>query len=99
MFTYVLGFLSRLESKPVRIVLIFALWALVAGIFLICFVRWLHRRRKYTAGGWDDLLAGSLGAVLKALLGYTVVLVVKFGLSAQARRDENSSGGTAETGQ
>lgn len=95
MFSYLVNLLSRFQSRPVRTIALAALALLVVAVLLGSFVRWLRRRRQDRPGSWAALAVGSIGAVLKVLIGLGVLTVMCLHLAFQSAEFARLRGGTS----
>jgi len=95
MFSYLTSLLYRFQSKPVRTIALAGLVVLILAVLLGSLVRWLRRRRQDQPERWTALLTGSIGAVLKVLIGLAVLAVMCLHLSFQSTEFARMRGGTS----
>jgi hypothetical protein len=95
MFTYLTSLLYRFQSKPVRTVALSALVVLIVAVLLGSLVQWLRRRRQDRPDSWPALIVGSLGAVLKVLIGLGVLAGLCLHLAFQSTEFARLRGGTS----
>ena len=76
MFSYFSRFAYRFQDQPLRTAAMAALAILVLAIMLASVGRWLRRRRQDQPDRWPALVTGSLGAVLKVLIGLAVLALL-----------------------
>jgi len=96
MFSYLTQLLYRFESKPVRMIAVAGLVVLVSAVLLGSLVRWLRRRRADKPESWGALVTGSIGAVLKVLIGLAVLVVMCLHLSFQSGEFARLRGGKSQ---
>ena len=96
MFSFLLRFLYRFQSKPVQKALLAALAVLILAVLLGSFVRWLRRRRQHTPESWMGLIVGSLGDVLKVLIGLAVLAGICLYMRFQSEEFARRRGGVSE---
>ena len=95
MFSYLTSLLYRFQSKPVRTMALAALGVLIVAVLLGNLVRWLRRRRQDRPESWAALLVGSVGAVLKVLIGLAVVTAICLHLGFESTEFARKRGGTS----
>ena len=96
MFYYLSGFIRQFQSAPVRTALLGALVLLVTGILLVSLVRWLRRRSQDRPETWLGLVTGSLGNVLKVLVGLGVLAALALHLRYESGEFARLRGGTSQ---
>ena len=96
MFSYFTRFAYRFQDQPVRTAAMAALAILVLAIMLASVGRWLRHRRQDQPEGWGALVTGSLGAVLKVLIGLAVLALLAGHLSFQAAEFSRLRGGVTQ---
>ena len=96
MFTYLLQILRRFQSRPVVSILIAALVILIVAVLLGSFIRWLRRRRQERPDNWVGLITGSLGDVLKVLIGLAILVALGLYLRFQSQEFARVRGGVSE---
>ena len=95
MFSYFTSLLCRFQSKPVRTMALAALVVLILAVLLGSIVRWLRQRRQDQPGSWAALFVGSVGAVLKVLIGLAVMTAICLHLGFQSTEFARKRGGTS----
>ncbi len=95
MFSYLARLLVRFQSKPVRTMALAALIVLIVAVLLGSLVRWLRRRRQDKPESWAGLLVGSIGSVLKVLIGLAVMTAICLHLAFQSTEFARKRGGTS----
>jgi hypothetical protein len=95
MFSYLTSLLYRFQSKPVRSIALAALIVLIVAVLLGSLARWLRRRRQDRPESWAGLLVGSIGSVLKVLIGLAVMTAICLHLSFQSTEFARRRGGTS----
>jgi len=89
-------YLKRFYDQPVRTALIAALAVLIAAVLPGSFVRWLRRRRQDSPESWTGLVTGSVGAVIKVLVGLGILAGLCVHLSFQSKRFARLRGGVTQ---
>ena len=96
MFSYLTQYLSRLDSQPVRTVVFTAVGILVLSVILASVIGWLRRRGQDGAERWPALVTGSIGAVLKVLIGLAILAGMALHLSFQSHEFARLRGGITQ---
>ena len=96
MFTYLTRYLGRLDSQPVRTVAFTAVGVLVLSVILASVIAWLRRRGQDGPERWPALITGSIGAVLKVLIGLAILAAMALHLSFQSAEFARLRGGITQ---
>jgi hypothetical protein len=96
MFSYFSRFAYRFQDQPLCLAVTAALGILVLAIILASVGRWLRRRRQDQFDRWPALVTGSLGAVLKVLIGLAVLALLAGHLSYQSAEFSRLRGGVTQ---
>ena len=95
MFHHLSKFLYKLDAKPVQLIAMAGLALVVGSIIVWRFAAWMRERRT-ARESWLGLVGDALGAVVKVLLGLTVLAVMALHLSYQAVEFERARGGVTQ---
>jgi hypothetical protein len=96
MFSYFTRFAVRLQNQPLRLAIMSTMAILILAIILASVGRWLKRRRQDQLDRWPALVTGSLGSVLKVLVGLAVLALLAGHLSFQAEEFSRVRGGVTQ---
>lgn len=96
MFSYLLRFLYRFQSKPVQKILLAALAVVIVAVVLGSFARWVRRRREDRRESWTGLVVAAVGDALKVLIGLAVLAGICLHMRFQSEEFARQRGGVSE---